>query len=419
MTQPHRKSVLLIEQALVGHHGPYLVWIAQGLARAGFAVHIAVPKEVMVGTAYDFLIQKIKGFAVVRGIEGNIAGSNSIRMGPLALALTQIKAWLYFRYMFQQVASSADVDFVFVPYLDNCTYVLGFLGSPFSRKPWGGIVMRPAFHYRAMNVIAHHSALMGVKEKLFQRVLYCKSLTALFTIDEVLHQYVHQQKLKNATKLLYLPDPAPVVERVPKTAARERLGIPIEAVVILAYGAIHERKGVIELLDAVVEDICPSDVHVLLAGVQDKKVQAAVWAGAGAKLTASGRLHNINSYLSTEDEGLVLGASDMVWVGYREHFQMSGILALAGRCGLPVLACREGLIGWLTSRYGSGVVVSPEDRVGVAGAIRELMDRPGTIEEMGRKAEGAYHDHDVIVAGRIISEALSTALAKTDKFEIE
>ena len=83
---------------------------------------------------------------------------------------------------------------------------------------------------------------------------------------------------------------------------------------------------------------------------QEAKIQALLKSRKGSQLTMSERLHQINKFLSDEEEYLVFKASDIVWLGYREHYTMSGVIIQACRMGLPVISCKEGVVGWLTKK---------------------------------------------------------------------
>jgi glycosyltransferase involved in cell wall biosynthesis len=62
----------------------------------------------------------------------------------------------------------------------------------------------------------------------------------------------------------------------------------------------------------------------------------------------------------------------MVWLGYRDHYVMSGVLVQAGSMGLPVVACNTGLIGWLTHKYELGLTVPIDNVDAVTKTIAQL-----------------------------------------------
>ena len=122
-----------------------------------------------------------------------------------------------------------------------------------------------------------------------------------------------------------------------------------------------------------------------------------------ARLHAEKRLIVLDRFVSAAELGSLMAASDVVWVGYRNHVYMSGVLVLAGRAGLPVVGTAEGEIGRLITRHALGTVARIDHRTEVANALRELLDG-ATRMEMGRRAEIAFENHTVENFGaRILS----------------
>jgi glycosyltransferase involved in cell wall biosynthesis len=299
------------------------------------------------------------------------------------------------------------IDFVLLPYLDYCTYALSVAGSPFEATPWGGIIMRAAFHYSAMGIKAPTRPMVEhVKKWLFGRLLREPHLRALFTIDEALAEYSNVWPPEVRSHLVYLPDLAVTKRSTNRAAARQGLGIPQDAIVMLVYGSLAKRKGIDALLQASEDPDFPSRCHLLLAGKLEPDAMPILQSSRAIRLREAGRLHEFTHYLSEEEESTVFSAADVVWLGYHGHYQMSGVLVQAGMMGLPNIACEEGLIGWLTTRHQSGVVVPICCPSIVAKGIKDLFEIPGRAQQYGSNGRKAYASHTEGRATQVLLQAI-------------
>lgn len=398
------KTILIIEPFVQGHHGAYLHWIVRAFLRRGHSVQLATfEPSVTHPSLQDLLSTCGDRFTIITGPVRNFGtfNGNFIRMAIEMMVFRQLLGEFY------AVASRRRrIDFVLLPYLDYCTYALAIAGSPFGSTPWGGIIMRAAFHYAAMGVKAPTGRVEQIKKWLFGRLLRDPSLRALLTIDQTLFEYGEIWTQEVRSRLIYLPDLAVTKQSMSRAAARERLRIGQDAWVILVYGSLTKRKGIEILMQASECSDFPSRCHLLLAGKQDSDATAILQSAQAMRLRQSDRLHEITHYLGEEEESAAFAAADAVWLGYLGHYQMSGVLVQAGVMGLPSISCEEGLIGWLTSRHQSGVVVPISAPSIVARKIKDLCESPGRVREYGNNGRKAYASHTEDHAARILVQAI-------------
>jgi len=398
-------NILIIEPFVQGHHGAYLRWIIRAILSRGHSVQLATFEQSLVhpsiqellstsGDRLSILTRPSRPFGTFDG--------NLIRMISSMMVFRQVLGNFYV-----QASKRGQIDFVLLPYLDYCTYALSVAGSPFGATPWGGITMRTAFHYSAMGIKAPTKTMVErVKQWLFGRLLCEPHLRALFTIDEALDEYAHVWPPEVRSHLVYLPDLAVTKRSTDRAAARQGLGIPHDAIVILVYGSLAKRKGIESLLQASEHPDFPSRCHLLLAGKQAPDSLPILQSPRAMRLRQAGRLHELTHYLSEEEENTVFSSADVVWLGYLAHYQMSGVLVQAGMMGLPNIACEEGLIGWLTTRHQSGVVVPISDPSIVAKGIKDLFETPGRAREYGNNGRKAYASHTEGRAANILLQAI-------------
>ncbi len=376
-------KTLIFEPHVDGHHGPYLQWMATGLAGRGFDITIVTLPETMVHPAILELTQAARestGSLQIVATETSIKLPSSTSGGLFGLVAREWAYWRLFRAWYKTYGSSVRPDLVFLPYLDYCLYAIGLLGSPFGDCPWVGLAMRPSFHYRAMGVRAPRPALAGVKKALFSRVIRNRFLRQLLTIDEPLASYLVDSPQASG-KVSFFPEPVELGDLPAPDEARQKFGVDPEHKLILLYGAVTSRKGVVELLRALTTPDFPPAVDVLLAGkVTETGINELLSESWVRALQADGRLKVIDRFIKIAEEPVLFAAADIVWVGYRGHYNSSGLLAQAVSAGRPVLACNEGILGWQTERHGLGQVVNPADSAEVAIAVAALLRNKADTE---------------------------------------
>jgi glycosyltransferase involved in cell wall biosynthesis len=352
--------------------------MSEGLARRGFDVTVVsqpgtftAPSLKVVGERDASIEAAIRVFPFTGFVPSKPHGGRTH-----GLVAREFAYWRFFRDWYHGHAKAVRPDVVFVPYLDSCLYAVGALGSPFGKSPWAGVAMRPAFHYEEMGIVAPKPRLAAIKKALVFRVLRNEHLRSLLTIDEPLADYLrHRPGLSG--KVVFLPQPAEFRNLAGPTDAKRSLGLRTSASLMLAYGALSRRKGVVELLQALADPAFPPSVDVLLAGQVEADLRDLLGQTWVATLRARGRLSILNRIVGAEEERMLFAAADIVWLGYRGHYTPSGVLAQAASAGCSVVACEEGIIGWQTRRHGLGEVVSPENTSEVVSAVKRLLlDRP-------------------------------------------
>lgn len=370
--------VLIFEPYANGHHGPYLHWMATGLAERGFDVTIVTLPETVEHPSIRALaktaFEKGGGSLQVLGVSAPMPLPLDVASGATALIRREIAYWRLFRAWYKAYADTMRPDVVYLPYLDYCLYAIGLYGSPFGNCPWVGLTMRPSFHYRSMGVLAPRPTLAGVKKALLSRVLRNRYLRQLLTIDEPLASYL-SDRWRASDKAAFFPEPAEFGGMPAPDEAKRQFGMAQERKLILLYGAVTARKGVVELLRALSAPGFPSVVDVLLAGKVAEPVIQEMLAECWVRvLCDAGRLKIIDRFIEPAEEPALFAAADIVWVGYRGHYNASAILVQAASAGRPLLACQDGVLGWQTRRHGLGRTVNPVDRAEVAAVVDALLD---------------------------------------------
>ncbi|PTB20580.1 group 1 glycosyl transferase [Trinickia symbiotica] len=339
---------LVIEPNLSGHRWRYVEWTLETLREAGYECTLSTD----VRNFEHPLIQSYRsGRSAISlsWLEDDPGPSTALR-AFLARVKDEFAFHALFASVYRSVAETQPVHLVVVPYGDYILKSVALLGSPFSTTPWVCITMRQSFHLHQMGVkVPRRRYVDFVNKHLFVRALRNGSLKAVLSIDPTLARW-HASSPYAAlrTRVDYLPDPFPEVNSVEKARAKTRLGIDAQRS-ILVYGAISERKGVIELLNACLA----LDAHplVIIAGEQDETVRAYL---RSFRAVLDGRVRVFDHFIPAQMETDLFSACDVVWVGYKHHYGMSGVLVQAHRFRRIVIATSAGLIGWFAKHDQMG-----------------------------------------------------------------
>jgi glycosyltransferase involved in cell wall biosynthesis len=162
----------------------------------------------------------------------------------------------------------------------------------------------------------------------------------------------------------------PVPDADDRRAARQVLGLPAEAPVVAAIGALGPEKLV---GDAVAACAALPEVHLLVAG--DGPERAALERRAAAE--TPGRAHFAGALPGATG---ALAAADVVVLPSRTE-GMPGVLIEAGLSGVPAVATDVGGVAQIVRDGETGVLVAPGDVAGLAAGLRRAL--------AGRQAMGA------------------------------
>lgn len=290
------------------------------------------------------------------------------------------------RCLFRQAVPKPDV--ILVPYLDYCMYSSAIFGSPFDRSPWVGIALRPSFHYAACGIRAPAPSLAGVREAMFSRLLDNRWLRACLTIDEPLFDYWRRAHPRQADKLILMPDPVQSLSPADREAARRRLAVPEKRTAILVFGRISGRKGLGPLFDAAGRLSWQHSLCILIVGEQDPDARQYLDSPAATRLRNRGLLIERSGWAGAEIEADAFAACDIVWMGYQNHWQSSGVQIQAAMAAKPIAASDAGIIGWQARRHECGLTFNVSDARSVDAALEKLLSSDPlrlTLGENGRR----------------------------------
>jgi glycosyltransferase involved in cell wall biosynthesis len=282
-------------------------------------------------------------------------------------------------------AQKLSADHCLLMYLDR-THLPIILRQPLPCS-FSSIYFRPTFHYHTFksHQITLKQSIQAWREQiqLFLGLSHPRAQT-LFCLDPFAVPYINQRL--GGKQAVYLPDPVPLISpRVEDVLAiRARLDIEPPRQVFLLFGALDQRKGIYQILDAIeqLSNDAASKICLLLVGKLKDTVQESVLKQIQhLRDTKPVQIVAINSIVPEEDIPIYFQLSDIVLAAYQQHVGMSGILVRAAAAGKPLICCRYGLMGEMTHRYRLGLRVEAESSNEIAQAMLTCLKSPA--EELG------------------------------------
>ncbi|MEE2777564.1 MAG: glycosyltransferase family 4 protein [Acidobacteriota bacterium] len=200
-----------------------------------------------------------------------------------------------------------------------------------------------------------------------------------------------------------IPMPMPLRERADRSQGaelRRRFGIPEDAPVLGSFGF----QTPIKRTDVVIEALARpelTDVHLLIVGVVTPSFDLAAKA---AEAGASERVH-LCGYLSRDELGQAMATADLcVNLRYPTAGETSASLLRLLAMGRPSLVSDYAQFAELPDACALKVVVGDDEVEALATKVRDLLETPGRLEQMGDDARAFVareHDPD-LVARRIV-----------------
>jgi glycosyltransferase involved in cell wall biosynthesis len=384
--------VVIIEPNFTGHRWRYVEWIAQTCLEAGYPCLVVTESS-----NEDHRLAREITAARREDLQIAFVDTENPRRGHGLKRTSYARFHAYFKLAYDSVKRAERVRLVVVPYVDYFFHALPLLGTPFGRAPWIAITMRATFHHRKVGVRSPGRPLVNLlKSLLFRRAVHTKGLRTLLSIDPTLPDWIGRANPKRGASVEYVADPFPDATAEDPFVARERLDLDPAERYLLVYGSISERKGICELAEALAG--MKDAPTLLLAGEQDEAIRGFMRAFIPILKPAPVIL---DRFISNEMERDLFSACDVVWLGYKGHYGMSGVLVQAYRFDKPVVATSDGLIGWFCRGGQLGPCL---DDLSAASITRAL----DAVAEQWRRGEKHQRPLDHLLARNTLGQFKET-----------
>lgn len=366
----------------------YLRHVVRGLAAEGAAILLLTTKEAQADPAFQLVKTELPDDAKIFYFE---LAPQSSSHATISLLRGQVSNWWKLRRAAKKIIANQRPDVAYIPTLDWIAKATEVLDSPFGKLPFVALYMAPK-HHRFAAGLGPKSRSDSLYDHLFRRLLRISTLKRIVVIDEIFYEFAKSRYGHNARKITFAPDFAVVGAKKERVCARQRLGISEESKVLLVYGSLTLRKGIRELLEALITEDAPDNLIVLLAGRPSPDVETLLQRPEFIAMARKNRIVTQFKFHDEEEESEVFSASDAVWIGYvHGFFGSSGVLHQSVGFGLPVIASAAGLIGTLVKRFQLGITLEPTQTTTVTSALKEFAEgRTGLSASQEKLSEFNY-----------------------------
>ena len=100
----------------------------------------------------------------------------------------------------------------------------------------------------------------------------------------------------------------------------------------------------------------------------------------------------LDHFILESEEIQLFKNADVVWVGYVNFYNMSGVIVQAGMMRKPILASKAGLIGALTDKYELGISADINCIKDVIAGLKTLSNAQ-VAANFGLNGYKIFHDH--------------------------
>jgi colanic acid biosynthesis glycosyl transferase WcaI len=374
----HRRDLLVLEPDGDGHAEEWLrhLLVHLGHQREVERIWLAIP-----GNLRDRLTEQLP--AHLRH-----------RIGLLALTPTELRYcthrrlaisgmarwWVMRRYL---IRTGAEIGYFLA--LDHLSLPLG-LGLGAGGRRLSGILFRPSVHYHE---IGDYRPGLGEKLRDWRKALLYRGLLrnpavdAVLTLDPFFADFAAEH-YAGGHKVAPVPDPAFPVAAIPANDDRTLYDVPPNRYVLLLFGALTERKGVLHLLEALrrLPPAAARKTAVIIAGrvAADISDRFATLEAAVRREQPDLWLNIENRWLSSAEIAAWVQRCDVVLAPYQRFVGSSGVLLWAAHAGKPLLTQDYGLLGRLVRDHGLGIAVDTGNASDLAAAITGIIDQsPQTL----------------------------------------
>jgi glycosyltransferase involved in cell wall biosynthesis len=366
---PNHSRLMLFDLALGGHHGNYiqhLIDYAYEKKILGVIDIVVLPQFAdvhhdVVKTISASNHPQINLVAISRAEETALGSRNS----GFNRAVRNFREW----EVFCKYAQKLQTTYALVMYLDTYTLPMAFgKRAPCS---FSAIYFRPTFHY---STFANYQPFWQRNIQLWREKV---------TIDQILHRsQLHKLlcldpfavKALKSPKMIHLSDPVssstPLLSDI--SSFQAKLGIDQHRRVFLLFGALDERKGIYQLLDAIklLTPEITQNFCLLIVGKTNPNEQARIQPQISAlRQTHPVQILEFYDFIPENEVSQYFQVADIILAPYQRHVGMSGILLLAAAAGKPVLSSNYGLMGELVRTHQLGLAVDSTVPTEIAPAL--------------------------------------------------
>lgn len=262
---------------------------------------------------------------------------------------------------------------VFFPMLDPFIAPLALLPArQISNAPWSGVYFRDGFNYPATDFSKATDFL-----KYFVKLGLLRAATKKRCVEVLTYNESWRKTLAAPTR--WLPDALSELDAL-KTAqpmaAPSRQSDDQDRVQFVLFGALKERKGLLETIDGFRSLSAPELSRIdlrILGKFTDQDYRSKVMSRIDALSAKGGAVSIEEGYIEGSKLEAAISEADVILAPYIDHMGSSGVLGIAARYGKPVLTQSAFQVGEETRRFGLGLTADIRKPLEVRSALSQLI----------------------------------------------
>lgn len=188
------------------------------------------------------------------------------------------------------------------------------------------------------------------------------------------HSTEKLNRLYFTDRFVTLADPVPDIEALKLTDLRKDFGITKDSYVFLHFGAMEERKGTLQILEAVslISENKLKNMHFIFAGCVGDGIKEQFYSSVNKLKSRGVNIIVIDKFCSYETINSLCMTSDCILIPYLFTDLSSGALGYASVHKKPVIGPASGLIGELIHDNNMGTTLNNITPMTLSQAIAEF-----------------------------------------------
>jgi glycosyltransferase involved in cell wall biosynthesis len=379
----HPPRLLLYDPNAGGHHAGYIVHVLRAWHKSNVAGHL-------VAAVSPSLFEEHPRLPTLPEREGwDRVSFEVMPEAPSLKGLSLVRKGWGERKLLRDLVERVRPEHVMAMYMDHTQFALATALCFSYPVSISGLLLRVSHHRMASHSLSLPQRLTRLRKRLvLQAALRNPHAGVFFSADPSVVPAVHA--LRPNARAAALPDPVPLpTDRTCREEVRQSYGIEVGRKVLLLFGALAERKGVLHVINALQrlpESTC-REICLLLAGPVEP-VLAEHLPRALDRLRASCPVQALlhDAYLRDPAIDALMKAADLILVPYLDHPGTSSVLIRAAGARRPVLCQDFGLMKEQVQAHALGQLVRSSDPLSIAAGIQQFFDDP----KRGFNPERAY-----------------------------
>ncbi len=364
--------LLLFDPNSGGHHAGYIVHVLRAWQELDVPGH-------MVAAVSPQLFDDHPDLRTLPKREGwHRVSFEEMPDAPLLRGRSLLRQGMGERRLLREVVERLRPEQVMAMYLDHTQFALATALRFSYPVRISGLLLRVSHHRMSGQPLPLRHRLTQLRKRLVLRAaLRNPHAGVFFSADPSVVPAVHA--LEPKAEAAVLPDPVPLSTTygVPRRTL-QNYGVEPGRKVLLLFGALAERKGVLHVIEALhhLPEAACREVCLLLAGPVEPDLLERL-TRAMDRLCATpvqALLHD--AYLHEPAIDALMGAADLVLVPYLDHPGTSSVLIRAAGARRPVLCQDFGLMKEQVQAHALGQTVRSEDPSSIAAGLLRFLDDP-------------------------------------------